>query len=157
MCIHELPFLHAIHFCIVSERLSTQLTSSALRGKAGADFISNVERRAMNPDFAPLAILFMDGVGKGKLGMITTFCRSDQVKWEPSDTLSTLVQQESPGTDVVVVKVFTNLPHLMWGYFGSLYLDVTTLSAGTLRTQFSLAVLHMHRLFPYSPAQVILL
>ena len=55
-----------------------------------------------------------------------------------------------------MVKVFTNLPHLPWGSFSSPYLDVTTLSARTLISQFPLSLLHLHRLLPYSPMQVIL-
>ena len=69
----------------------------------------------MSAEITPLAILVMDGVGKGKLGMITTFCRSDQVKVEPSDALLTLVQWDSPKPGVVVVKVFTNSPHPLHG------------------------------------------
>ena len=42
------------------------------------------------------------------------------------------------------------------GSFGSPYLDVTTLSVGTLTTQFPLAFLYLHRLLPYSPTQVVL-
>ena len=51
--------------------------------------------------------------------MKTTFCRSDQVKVEPLDALLTIVQWDSPKPGVVVVKVFTNLPHLLWRAFGS--------------------------------------
>ena len=50
----------------------------------------------------------MDGVGDGKLGMITAFCRSDQAKVEPLDALLILVQWDSPEPGVVVVKVFTH-------------------------------------------------
>ena len=66
----------------------------------------------MSTEINPLAILVMDGVGEGKLRMITAFCRSDQVKVGPSDALLTLVQQDSPEPGVVVVKVFTNF---QWG------------------------------------------
>ena len=88
--------------------------------------------------------------------MITAFCRTDQVKVEPSDALSMVVQWDSPEPGVVVVKVFTNLPHLPWGPFRSPYLDVATLPAGTLTAQFPLAWLHLHRLLPYYPTQIIL-
>ena len=104
----------------------------------------------------PWQFLVMDGVGEGKLGIITTFCRSDQAKVEPLDALLTLVQWDWPDPGVVVVKVFTNSPHLPWWSFGSPYLDVTTLSAGTLTTQFPLAQMCLCRLLPYSPTQVIL-
>ena len=84
-------------------------------GKAGANFISNMGRRATSTEIVPLAILVMDGVGKGKVGMITAFCRSDQAKVEPSDALSILYQWDLPKPGVVVVKVFTTSPHLLWG------------------------------------------
>ena len=110
----------------------------------------------MSTEITPLAILVTDGVGERKLGMITAFCRSDQVKVKPSDALWNLVQQVSPEPGVVVVKVYTNSSHLLWGSFGSPYLDVTTLLVGTLTTQFPLAWLHLHRLLPYSPTQIVL-
>ena len=110
----------------------------------------------MSTEITPLAILVMDGVVKGKLGMITAFCRSDQANVEPLDALLTSVQQDSPKPGVVVVKVFTNLHHLLWESFGSPYLDVTTLSVGALTTQCPLAWLHLCRLLPYSPTQIVL-
>ena len=110
----------------------------------------------MHDEIAPLAILITDGVGEEKLGMITSFCRTDQAKVEPLDALLTLVQWDFLKLGVVVVKVFTNLPHLQWGSFGSPYLDVTTLSAATITTQFPLAKLSLHWLFPCSPTQIIL-
>ena len=113
-------------------------------------------RRVRSIEIAPLAILVMDGVGERKLGMIPVFYRTDQAKVEPLDTLSTLVQWDSPEPGVVVMKVFTNLPHLPQGSLGSPYLDVITLSAGTLTAQFPLAQLHLHRLLPYSSSQTIL-
>ena len=127
MSIHGLPYVCAICFLIVSERLFTQLTSSALWRKAGADFITNMGRRAMSAEIIPLAILVMDGVVRKKLGMITAFCRSDQVKVEPLDALSSFVCQDSPELGVVVVKVFTSFPQLLWWSFRSHYLDITTL------------------------------
>ena len=122
---------NALHFHDVSERLFTQLTSPVLWAKAGVDFISSASRKAMSTEIAPLAILDMDGVGRGRLGMKTTFCQSNQANLESSDTLSALVQWDSPEWGVVVVKVFTNSPYLLWGSLSSPYLDITTLSAGT--------------------------
>ena len=83
MFVHGLPYLHALCFCIASERLFTQLTCPVLWGKAGADFITNASRIAMSAE-----ILVMDRVGKGKLGMIAIFCRSDQVRVEHTLHLS---------------------------------------------------------------------
>ena len=102
----------ALCFCIVSERLFACLTSPALWGKARADFITNASRKATSTEITPLAILIMQGVGEGRLAIIPTFCQSDQAKVEPSDVLSTLVQQDSPEPSVVVVKIFTNSTYL---------------------------------------------
>ena len=126
----KLSYLGILHFCVVFERLFAQLTSPALWGKAGADFITNASRKAMSAEIAPLAILVTKGVGEGRLGMITTFCQFDQVKVEPLDVLLTLVQQDLPQPSVVVVKIFTSSPYLLWGSFGSPYLVITPLSVG---------------------------
>ena len=69
---------------------------------------------------------------------------------------SQLVQWDSPELGVVVVKVFINLPYLPQGSFGSSHLDVTTLSMGALTSKFPLAQLHLHRLLPNSPTQIVL-
>ena len=105
----------------------------------------------MSIKIVPLAILVMDGLGEEKLGMLTAFCRTDQAKVEPSNALLTLIQWDSPGPGVVVVKVLTNSLHLPQGSFRSPYLDVTTLSVGTLTAQFPLAWLWLHRLLSHSP------
>ena len=113
--VHGLPYLCALCFHIALESLFTCLASPALWGKAGTDFINNASRRVMSIEITPLAILVTDGIGQGKLGMITTFCRTDQVKVEPSDVLSALVWQDSSKPCVLVVKVFTNSPYFPWG------------------------------------------
>ena len=118
--IHELPYLDALHFCIVSKRLFAWITSPVLWDKARVDFITNASRKAMSTEIVPLVILVMDGVGEGRLGMVTTFCHSDQVKVEPSDVLSTLVQWDYPKPGIIVVKIFTNSPFLPRGPFAPL-------------------------------------
>ena len=75
---------------------------------------------------------------------------------EPLDTLSTLVQWDSPKPGIAKVKVFTDLPHLQWVSLGSPYPYVTTLSVGTLTTKFPLSQLCLHMLLPYSPNHIIL-
>ena len=155
MSIHGLPYLDTLWFHITLERLFTHLTSLALWGRARADFIPNASQRTTSTEITTLAILVMEGVGMGGLGMITAFCRTDQVKVKPSDMLSTLVQWDSPKS-VGVVKVFTNSPYLPWQSFSSPYLDVTTFSDGTLTAKFPLGLLHLHWLLPYSSTQVML-
>ena len=71
----------------------------------------------MSVEIAPLEMLVMDTVVEGKQGLITAFCRTYQAKVEPSDALLMLVQCESAEPGVVVVKVFTNSPHLPRGSF----------------------------------------
>ena len=96
MSINGLLYLYTIHFHMVLERLFYQLTSSVLWGKAGADFLTKVSRRAMSTEITLLAIIVTDGVGEGKLGMISVFCRTDQMKVEPPGELLTLFQWDSP-------------------------------------------------------------
>ena len=93
-----------------------------------------------------MAVLAINGVEEGSLGMVTTFCHHDYVKVEPPEVLSTLVQQDSPKPSVVVVKIFTNSPYLPQGSFSFPYLDVTSLSVGATTTQFPLAWLCLCRL-----------
>ena len=64
----------------------------------------------MNAEVTLLANLAMEGVGEGKVGWITVFCRSDQAQVQPSVTLSTLVQWDTPRPGVVVVKVLLTCP-----------------------------------------------
>ena len=142
-------------FAFIREALHPLNLPSTME-KGGANIITNADSRATNTEITPLEIMFMDGVGKGKLEMITTFCRSDEAKVKPSAALLTLVQWDSPRPGVVVMKVFSNLPYFLQGSFSSPYLDVTTLSSGTFTTQFPLALLYLCRLLPYSPTQVIL-
>ena len=156
MSIHGLPYLHTLHFHIVSERLFTRLASLVLGEKVGIDFINKASRRAMSVEITPLAILVTDSIGKGKMGMITNFCRTDQEKVEPLDTFLALVQRDVPEPCVVMVRVFTNSPYFPWGSFGSPYLDMTTLPQGTLTTHFPLVLLCLGKFLPYSQTQVVL-
>ena len=130
MSIHGIPHVHALCFGITLEGLFTCLASLALWGKSGTDFIHNTSRRVTSVEIAPLAILVTDGIGKGRLGMINTFCRTDQAKVKPLDVLSALVQQDSPEPGIVMMKVFANSAYFLQGSFSSPYLDVTTLPWG---------------------------
>ena len=86
-----------------------------------------------------MAILITDGVGEGKLGMVTVFSHSDQAKMEPSVMLLTLVQWDLHELAVVLMKIFTNSPYFPWGPFGLSFLDIATLSEGTPTIQFPLS------------------
>ena len=104
----------------------------------------------------PMASLITDGVNKGKLGMVTIFCYSNQAKVEPSVMLPTLVQWDSHEPFVVVMKIFTNSPYFPWGSFGFSFLDIATLPEGTPSIQFLLSWLCLCWLILFSPNQVIL-
>ena len=73
-----------------------------------------------------------------------------------SGTLSTLVQQESPETAVVVTKIFINSPYFPQGSFGLPFLDVATLIVDSSTYWFLLSWLHLCWLLLYSPTEVIL-
>ena len=85
--------------------------------KAGVEFITNNGWK-ISSEIIPMVFLITDVVKEGSLGMVTTFCHHDQVKVEPLEALSTLVQRDSLEPCVVVVKIFTNSPYLPWGSFG---------------------------------------
>ena len=103
-----------------------------------------------------MAVLVTDRVKEGSQGMVTTCYHHDQSEEEPSEGLSTLVQQVSPELSIVVVKIFVNSPYLTWGSFSFPYQDITTLSAGVLTAQFPPAQLCLCRLLPFSSTQVVL-
>ena len=123
-------------------------------GKARVEFITSNSWKTSG-EIIPMAVLVTDGVEEGSLGMVTTFCCHNQAKVEPSEVLSTLLQQDSPKLSIVVMKIFANSPYLPWGSFGFPYLDVTTLAAGMLATQFPLLQLCLHRLLPFLSTQVV--
>ena len=59
-----------------------------------------------------MAILLTDGVIKGDLGMMTTFCSQNQVKMEALGVLDALHQCDSPEPSVFVVRRYTNTPYI---------------------------------------------
>ena len=77
MSIYRSPYLCTMCFHVASVRLFTHLASPVLWEKAGTDFFNNTGRRAKSTEITPWAILVTGGIGEGKLGMITTFCRTD--------------------------------------------------------------------------------
>ena len=82
-----------LRFRVISERRFTHLTSPAMWGKAGVEFITNSQK--ISGKALPIAVLVMNGVGEGNLGMVTTFCHHDQAKVEASEVLSVLCQCNS--------------------------------------------------------------
>ena len=64
----------------------------------------------LSGEASPMAILISDGVGKGDLGMVMTFCSHNQVKMEASEVLTTLHQHDSPELSAFMVRRYTNIP-----------------------------------------------
>ena len=103
-----------------------------------------------------MVILITDGVGKGKPGMVTSFCHSDQMKVQPSVMLPTLIQWDSHEPAMVVMKIFTNSPYFPWESFSFSFLNIATLPEVAQTIQFPLSRLHLYKLFLLSSNQVIL-
>ena len=123
---------------------------SSMWRKVRMEFIANTAWK-ISGEIIPMVVLVTNRVEEGGLGMVTTFCHHDQAKVEPSEVLSTIHQCNSPEPSIVVVKIFTNSPYFPWGSFSFPYLDVTTLLAGMLTTQFPLAWLHLCRILSIHP------
>ena len=118
-------------------------------------FITHTSRK-ISGEGTLMVILITDGVGEGNLCMVTTFCCHNQAKVEASDAPSTLYQCDSAESNVVVVRRYTNTPYIPQGTSCFLFLDMSTLCGGASSTQFPLDDLHLHRLLPFSEAEVIL-
>ena len=54
--VHELPYLGALSFCIVSEELFAHLVCSELWGQARVNFITNSGRKATSKEVVPMVI-----------------------------------------------------------------------------------------------------
>ena len=73
----------------------------------------------INTCTCPMAVLIIDRVEEGSLGMVTTFCHHYMAKVELSEELSILCQLDSPELSIVVVKIFANSPDLPGGLTAS--------------------------------------
>ena len=58
-------------------------------GQARVNFTTCSSKKARGEEIMPMGTLITDGIGEGKLGMVTVFCHSDQVKVKPLVMLST--------------------------------------------------------------------
>ena len=70
--------------------LFTKLVTPEELGQARVSFTTHSGKKVRSKEIVPMAILFTDGVGEVKLGMVTIFCCSNQAKVEPSVMLPTL-------------------------------------------------------------------
>ena len=107
MSIRELPLMGTLVQSHIREAFHS-LYIPAMWGKAGVEFITNNGQKKSG-EAIPMAILVMDGVGEGNLGMVTTFCHHDQTKVEASEALSALCQCDSVEPSVVVVRRYIQL------------------------------------------------
>ena len=90
--INELPCLSALHFRLVLKGLFAKLVMPKVWGQAWVDFTTHSGKMVRSEEIMPMAILVTDGVGEGKLGMVTLFCHSDKARVEPLVALPTLIQ-----------------------------------------------------------------
>ena len=91
----ELPVVGALQFRLISEKFFAQVSSPMMWGKTRVECVTEAGLR-LSGEATPMAILATDGIGKGNLGMVMTFCSYSQVKMEASEVLTTLHQCDSP-------------------------------------------------------------
>ena len=155
MSLLEFPVIGALQFRLISEEFFTHVASPTIWGKTGVEYVTKTILR-LSSKATPMVTLITDGVGKGDLGMVTTFCSCNQVKMEGSEVLATLCQCDPPMPSVFMVKRYTNTTFIPQGTSRLLYLDVSDLPRGTSSTQFPLNHLHLWKQLPYSKTEVLL-
>ena len=151
----ELPVVGALQLRLISERFFTQVWSPTIWEKTGGEYITETGLR-LSGEATPMAIFITDRVGKGDLGMVTTFCSNNQVKMEASEVLDTLHQHDSPEPSVSVVRRYTNTPFIPQGTSRLLYLNVSDIPRGASSTQFPLNCLYLWKMLSYSKTEVLL-
>ena len=107
----ELPVMGALQFRLISEKFFAQVASPTIWGKTGLHFVNETSPR-LSGEATPMVILITDGIGKGDLGMVTTFCSHTQFKMEASEVLTTLHQCNSPEPSIFMVRRYTNTPFI---------------------------------------------
>ena len=125
----ELPIVGTLWFRLISEKFFTWVASPTIWGKTRVEYVTETGLR-LSGEAAPMAILITDGVGKGDLGMVTTFCSHNQVMMEASEVFIALHQCNSPKPSVFMVKRYTNTPFIPWGTSRLLYLNISDLPRG---------------------------
>ena len=79
----ELPIMGAPWFRLILEKFFVWVSSPTIWGMTRVEYITKTGPR-LSGEATPMAILDTDGVGKGDLGMVTTFCSHNQFKMEVS-------------------------------------------------------------------------
>ena len=151
----EFHVVGALQFRLILEKVFTWVSSPTIWGKTRVEYVTETGLR-LSGKAASMVILITDGVGKGDLGMVMTFCSCNQVKMEASEVLATLHQHDSPKPRVFVVRRYTNTPFIPWGTSRLLYLNVSDLPWGASSAQLPLDCLHLWKLFPFSKTEALL-
>ena len=131
MSLLELPVIGGLHFRLISEKFFTHIVSPTIWGKMGVEFVTVTSQR-LSDGVTPMAIPITDGVGKGDIGMVATFCSHNQTKMEASKVLTACHQCDSPEPRVFMVRRYTNTPFIPQGTSRILYLDVSDLHRALL-------------------------
>ena len=153
MSLLELPVVGTLWFRFISEKFFAWVSSLTIWEKTRVEYVTGPR---LSGEATPMAILFTDGVGKGDLGMVTTFCSCNQVKIEALEVLATLQQHNSPKPRVFVIRRYTNTPFISWGTSRMLYLNVSDLPQGASLAQFPLDSLCLWKVLPYSKTEALL-
>ena len=69
----ELPVMGALQSRLISQRFFIQVASPTIWRKIGMEFVIKTSSW-LNGEVTPMVILITDEVGKGDLGIVTTFC-----------------------------------------------------------------------------------
>ena len=146
MSLLELPVMGVLQFRLILEKFFAPVASPAIWGKTRVKYVTETSLR-LSGEAIPMVILSTNGVGKGDLGMVTTFCSHNQVKMEAPEVLVPLHQCKVTEPSVFMVRGYTNTPFI---------LCVTDLPRGASSTQFPLNCLHLQKLLPYYKTEVLL-
>ena len=101
----------ALQFRLILEKFFAWVASPTMWRKTGVEYVTKTGLR-LSGEASPMVILITSGVGKGDLGIVTTFCSHNQVKMEASEVLTTLHQCNSPEPNVFMVRRYINTPFI---------------------------------------------
>ena len=111
MSLLELPVMGDLLFRLISEKFFTQVAPLTIWGKIGVESVTETHLR-LSGEVAAMAILMTDGLGKGDLGMMTTFCSHNQTELEASEALTAFHQHGLSEPRVFMVRRYTNTPFI---------------------------------------------
>ena len=112
MSLLELPVMGVLWFRLISEEFFTCVASPTIWGRTGVGFVTKTSL-TVSGEVTPMVVLITNGVGKGDLAMVTTFCSHNQTRMEASEVLATICQHDLPMPRVSVVRGYTNNQYLL--------------------------------------------